>query len=305
VTAESPSPYSRAGRLALLPLLAALRPKQWTKNALLFVGVVFSLNLGNLSLVLLAAAGFMVFCAASSAGYLVNDLADLEADRRHPRKAKRPIAAGQVSPDVARALAVALAVGSVAAALALQPAFGLLTALYLALTLSYTFWIKHLVLLDVFGLAAGFVLRAVAGAVVVDVPISPWLYVCTGLGAVFIALGKRRHELQALAGRADGHRPILAEYSLELLDQLIAITSAATIIAYSLYTFSGEKLPRNGAMMLTIPVVLYGIFRYLYLVRVKGLGGSPEELLLKDRGLLLTVLVWAALSVAILYLGRS
>lgn len=285
-------------------LVRACRPKQWTKNVLLFFGLIFALKLTDLTLVERALAGFLVFCAASSAVYLVNDVADVEQDRLHPTKRKRPLAAGVITSTQAIALAVVLTGGAVGAGIALGPTFATLTVVYVGMTLAYSMKLKHVVLIDVFVLAAGFVLRAAAGAVAVGVPISPWLYVCTVLASLFLGFGKRRHELMLLSDDAGSHRPILEEYSLHLLDQLIVIVTAAAIMAYSLYTFSAENLPSDHSMMLTIPFVLYGFFRYLYLVHQKNGGGSPEDALIGDPHLLTSVVLWLLTAVVILYLGR-
>lgn len=282
-------------------LLAALRPKQWTKNLIVFIGAAFTLQLTDPRIVVMTSSGFLAFCLLSSAGYLINDVLDLEADRQHPVKRLRPIASGAVAPRLALAVAAVLASAGLTLGFLLKPAFALFGLLYLLLTIAYSLLLKHWVLIDLFAIAGGFVLRAVAGAVLVSVRVSPWLYVCTVLAALFLGLAKRRQELSALAGDAQQHRRNLSEYTIDLVDQLMNIVTSATVMAYSLYTFSAPNLPRNDAMMLTIPLVLYGLFRYLYLVRVKGLGGSPEELLLTDRPLLLTVLGWGALSLAVLY----
>lgn len=290
---------SAAARLAAI--IRMLRPKQWTKNLLVFAGLVFTYNLlnpGMLSRVLLA---FVAFCLLSSAGYIWNDIRDAPADRLHPIKRRRPIAAGLVPTGAAAALASALGAAGLALAFALGTSFLLVASLYMLLTASYSIWLKHLVLIDVFGISAGFVLRAVGGAVVIGVPVSPWLYVCTVLVSLFLGLGKRRNELELLESGAAGHRKNLEQYSLELVDQLILIVASVTIMAYSLYTFSAENLPRDHSMMLTIPLVVYGLFRYLYLVRVRRQGGAPEDLLLTDPGMLGTAIAWVALSVIVLY----
>ena len=286
-------------------LLVALRPRQWTKNGLLFVALAFTLNLQERALLARTLAAFACFCALSSAGYLLNDVLDVEADRQHPTKRLRPIAAGQVAVGLALGLGIALAVLGVLGCWLITPVLGLLALAYLGLTALYSATLKHLVLLDIFGLAGGFVLRAAAGAVAIDVPISPWLYIATLLGALLIALGKRRTELQTLGVEAAGHRRNLEAYSLEFIDQLILIISSAALMTYALYTFSAENLPRNHSMMLTIPVVLYGLFRYLFLIREGDVGGSPEELLFRDRPLLAAVVTWAVLAVIVLYLGHN
>jgi len=240
----------------------------------------------------------------SSAGYLLNDVLDLEADRQHPLKRSRPLASGAISYRQAVGLAVLLALAALLLAIWVRPAFALVGAGYLILTLLYSAVFKHLVLVDLFAIAGGFVMRVVGGSVAVGVGVSPWLYVCTILAALFLGLAKRRQEIGVLEAAARRHRRNLSEYTTELVDQLMMIVTSATIMAYSLYTFSAPNLPENNAMMATIPLVLYGLFRYLYLVRVKGLGGSPEDLLLSDRPLLAATLAWGLLSAAILYFVR-
>ncbi|MBI2941141.1 MAG: decaprenyl-phosphate phosphoribosyltransferase [Chloroflexi bacterium] len=285
-------------------LFRAARPKQWSKNVLLFFGLIFALKLTHPRLLAISVAAFVIFCAVSSAIYLINDLADVEKDRRHPIKRNRPLASGQITATEATVAAMVLLAATIPLAFSLNWKFGILVVTYIALQTGYSFALKHLVLLDVFALAAGFVIRAAAGAVVIDVPISPWLYVCTILGSLFLGLSKRRHELILLADGAAEHRRILQEYTPALLDQLIVIVTSSTVMAYSLYTFSAENLPRNHAMMATIPFVLYGTFRYLYLIHLKDAGGSPEEVLLRDRPLLINIALWLSTAVAILYLFR-
>jgi 4-hydroxybenzoate polyprenyltransferase len=290
---------------SLAALVAALRPRQWTKNALIFIALAFTLNLQQPDLLLRALAAFVSFCALSSAGYLLNDVMDVEADRAHPTKRRRPIAAGEVSVGAAVVVGLALIAFGLGLAFRINPLLGALAIAYAALTAVYSVQLKHIVLLDIFGIAAGFVLRAAAGAVAIDVPISPWLYTATLLGALLIALGKRRTELETLGVEAAiGHRRNLESYSIEFIDQLILVISSAALMTYALYTFSAENLPRNHSMMLTIPVVLYGLFRYLFLVRQGDVGAAPEELLFRDRPLLIAVAVWGLLAVTILYLGR-
>jgi 4-hydroxybenzoate polyprenyltransferase len=299
--ARSPISASDGQRPLALDLLISLRPRQWTKNGLVFLAILFSLNLTNPNLVLRAVLAFVGFCVLASATYVVNDLFDQERDRQHPTKRKRPIASGQVSRGVALVSATVLLAASLSMAAGLGSTFLLVALLYMVLSFSYTLRLKHMVIIDVLALAAGFVLRAAAGAVAIDVPISPWLYVCTALGALFIAFAKRRQEIVLLQESAADHRQILQEYTIPLLDQMISVVASATVIAYSLYTFSAEYLPKNQSMMLTIPFLLYGIFRYLYLVHVKGVGGSPEEVLLTDRPLQATVLGWGLTATVILY----
>lgn len=291
--------------LTLRDLGQALRIRQWPKNGLVFIPLAFTLNLQDAPLVARTCAAGALFCILSSAGYLANDVADVAADRQHPRKRLRPIAAGRLSPRTALAVSLILAILGTAAAWLTAPALGVLAVSYLLLTATYTVWLKHVVLLDVFAIAAGFVLRAVAGAVVINVPTSPWLFIATMLGALLLALGKRRSEVQALGSFGVHYRRNLESYSLDLLDQLILIVSSAALMTYGLYTFSAENLPRNHSMMLTIPVVLYGLFRYLFLIRVGEMAGTPEELLFRDRPLLAVVITWIALAVGILYLNAG
>ncbi len=287
----------------LLALVQSLRPKQWTKNAFLFAAVVFDRKLTQWPAVLRTFEGFVLFCLLSGAVYLLNDIVDREADRQHPRKRHRPIASGRLPLPVAWAAAVALPLGVLPLALAIEPGFGLIALTYYLLMLAYSFVLKHIPLVDVFAIAAGFVLRVAAGTQLIQVErFSPWLYVVTVMLALFIALGKRRAEIALLEHNAQAHRRVLEGYTLPFLDRLITITSTATIMAYSLYTFSAPNLPENHAMMLTIPFVLYGIFRYMYLVYVENMGGAPEEALLQDRPLQLTVLLWGMSVLLIFYL---
>lgn len=288
---------------SLGPLLKTMRPRQWTKNVFVFAALVFDGKLTQWPLLLKTTATFALFCLISSVVYIVNDLADIERDRAHPTKRLRPLPSGRLSPGTARIAAIILAIVGLGGSLALKPALGLVAAAYLLLNLAYTFYLKEIVIVDVMSIAAGFVLRVVAGVVVVQVArFSPWLYVCTTLLALFLALGKRRHELLLLAEDANAHRSILDHYTVPFLDQLISLVTSTTVIAYSLYTFSAPNLPSNHLMMLTVPFVLYGLFRYLYLIHVRHLGGAPEELLLKDLPLLLSVALWGASVVVILYL---
>jgi len=288
-----------------LAILRELRPKQWLKNGLIFFGLVYALRFTEIDLALRAGIAFVVFCCISSAGYVFNDLRDAELDRRHPIKRFRPIAAGDIPKSVAFVLASALAVGGFALAWSLGTGFILCCLAYVVITASYSLWWKHVVLIDVFCISAGFVVRTVAGAVAIDVPISPWLYFCTVLGSLVIALGKRRAEIVGMEEEAESHRPALEHYTVGFLDNLITITATASLMAYSLYTFSAENVPRNHEMMITIPIVLYGIFRYLFLVNVRGIGGSPEDLLLGDKSLMAAVALFLILSAGILYIGSS
>jgi 4-hydroxybenzoate polyprenyltransferase len=288
----------------LVQLLLEMRPKQWTKNSIIFFGLVFSFNLFRPQHAVRAVAAFVLFCLLSSAIYIINDLSDIEKDRKHPRKKNRPLASGRLKPLPAKVAAAVFLIGGLAASFALSLGFGLSAVAYVGLNLAYSYGLKNVAIIDVFALSGGFVLRAMAGALAIDVPISAWLYVTTLLGALFLALSKRRHELVLLNNGASIHRPVLEEYTPELLDEMIAVVTASIVMAYSLYTFSAQNLPRDGSMMFTIPFVLYGIFRYLYLIRRKDEGGSPEEILLRDRPILIDVILWGLVSVVILYGSR-
>jgi 4-hydroxybenzoate polyprenyltransferase len=251
----------------------------------------------------LASAAFLIFCALSGAVYLINDVSDRDGDRLHPLKRMRPIASGALSAGTALGWAIGLSVTALAAAVAVQPRFAMVAAAYLALFVSYTRWLKHIVILDVMTIAIGFVLRAVAGGLVIEVPVSDWLLVCTILGALFLGLAKRRHEITMLGDGATGHRRILEEYDPYLLDQMIAVVTAATLVAYVIYCASPETAERFGThlLVLTTPFPIYGIFRYLYLVHRKHGGGSPSDLLLTDRPLLSCVALWGLAVIVIIY----
>lgn len=296
-------PHAVGYRSAIRLLLTSLRPEQWTKNMLVLAGVVFGGRLMEPRAVAIALAAFAIFCALSGAVYLFNDVADREADRNHPLKRARPIAAGQLSTRTAVVTGIILAAAGVPAAWFIREQLGLVAGLYVALLLLYSLALKHVVIVDVLIIAAGFVLRAIAGAVAVDVPIGHWLLVCTTLLALFLALSKRRHELTLLAEGATGHRPILEEYSPYLLDQMIGVVTSSTLIAYTVYATSADTAARlgTGKLGLTIPFVLYGIFRYLYLVHQKRGGGSPAAMLLTDRPLLVCVALWGVSVIALLY----
>ena len=283
--------------------VVSLRPDQWTKNLIVFAGLIFGQRLLEPGAVSLALWAFAIFCGLSSAMYLVNDLADRVEDRRHPVKSRRPIAAGQVSVGTATAGALLLVGGAVGGAFWLGTELGLVAVAFIALLLSYTRALKHVVLIDVLAISAGFVLRAIGGAIAVDVPISQWLLVCTVLLSLFLALAKRRHELSLLGDSAAGHRQALSEYSPQLLDQLITVVAAATVVGYALYTTEPVTIRNFGTDRLTwtLPFPIYGIFRYLYLVHRHDGGGSPNELLLRDRPLLTCVALWALAVVLIIY----
>ncbi|MGZ3664412.1 MAG: decaprenyl-phosphate phosphoribosyltransferase [Ktedonobacterales bacterium] len=348
---ESSAALSVSAAASTLPtqvwlLIKGMRPRQWTKNILVFAGITFAGRLLDGVSLARASVAFAVFCLLAGATYLINDLADLEQDRVHPIKRYRPLASGRLakrSVYIGIAVSLLLALAGIALIIALSlpsshniyhlaltlwpphatlvighkllpgdsyAAFGgsgvlfaILAAAYFVLMLAYTFRLKHIVLLDVFAIAAGFVVRAMAGAVAVAVHISPWLYLCTILLSLFLALGKRRQELLSLEHNAMAHRRILSEYTPQLLDQLITVVTSATIMAYSLYTFQGET--GDWRLMVTIPFVLYGIFRYLYLVYARGEGGSPEEILLRDRHVRWSVVLCAITVALVLYVLPS
>jgi 4-hydroxybenzoate polyprenyltransferase len=290
-------------RSAVLNLLISLRPGQWTKNLLVFAGLLFGQRLFDKASAERAFGAFAVFCALSGVVYLINDIADRESDRQHPLKSTRPIASGEVGVGLAAGVAAVLGAGALAAAFALGGRFAAVAVAYVTLQALYSGVLKHVVILDVLTIAIGFVLRAVAGAVAVDVEISRWLLVCTILLALFIALAKRRHELVLLADGAVPHRKILGEYSPYLLDQMIAVVTASTLVAYIFYTISPETEQKFGThwLGLTIPFPLYGIFRYLYLVHRREGGGSPADLLITDRPLLLCVALWSLTVMLLIY----
>jgi 4-hydroxybenzoate polyprenyltransferase len=280
-----------------------LRPGQWTKNLFVFAALVFAQRLTDRSAALTAGLAFFVFCGLSATVYLINDVLDREQDRRHPLKAHRPIASGALAPGVAIAAAAVLGVGVMIVAWMLGWAFFQMALTYVVLLSAYSAFLKHIVILDVLTIAAGFTLRAAAGAAAIAVPISHWLLVCTTLLALFIALSKRRHELTLLTETATDHRPILGDYTPYLLDQMISVVTASTLIAYAFYTISPETTEKFGTdlLSLTIPFPLYGIFRYLYLVHRRDQGGSPAELVVNDRPLLVCVALWALSVIVIIY----
>lgn len=286
----------------ILGLIRTMRPKQWTKNVFFFAALVFDAKLFKLEFLLPALAGFVLLCITSGTVYLINDLVDLDKDRLHPVKRNRPLASGRLAKNAAITAAVAFVLVGQPLGYLLDRDFGLVLSGYLLLQIAYSFWLKNVVLIDVLAIATGFMLRVGAGVVLVDVQrFSPWLYVCMTFLALFLGLGKRRHELNLLKADANNHRAILDQYSVALLDQLITIVVAGTIISYALYTFSAEGLPENHLMMLTIAFVVYAHFRYLYLIHVKGEGGAPEEILLGDPPFILNALAWGVSVIAIYY----
>lgn len=286
----------------LKAILKTMRPRQWTKNVFVLAALIFDRQLFSaIDPVLRSVGGMLLFCLLSSSVYIINDIKDVEADRQHPVKRNRPIASGQLPVPVAIGALVVLLAITFPIAYLLSPEFFLIALLYFLMNLAYSLHLKNVLLIDVLIIAAGFVLRVAAGVSLIQVErFSPWLYVVTTLGALYIGFGKRRAELNLLQNGANNHRKVLDGYTLPFLDQMITIVSSTTIIAYSLYTFSAPNLPSNHAMMLTIPFVMYGVFRYLWLIQVQKEGGAPEEILLKDRPFQIDILLWG-ISVLIIF----
>jgi 4-hydroxybenzoate polyprenyltransferase len=285
-------------------LWTALRPRQWAKNLLVLAPLIFSRHLFARAAVADSLLAFALFCLASSAGYLINDIRDLHQDRMHPAKRLRPLAAGRLKVGVAAGAGIVLLLAGLSVSFRLGNSFALALAGYCLVSLAYTFMLKRVVIVDVFAIAAGFVLRAVAGALAIGVEMSSWLLICTTLLALLVGFGKRRHELMLLKEGAGGHRRVLEEYSPRFLDMMIGITAAATVMSYALYTASEETVERfhTRALFLTLPFVLYGVFRYLYLMYHAGRGGDPVETAFGDRATLVNLLLWTAAVVVILYL---
>ncbi len=284
-------------------LLLSLRPHQWAKNLVVLAALIFAVQLFHLPSVISAVEAFVLFCLLSGAVYLINDLVDLERDRLHPVKSQRPLASGRLSESVARGAAAVLVVGGLGGSFALGASFGLTAFLYFGLMVSYSLFLKNVVIVDVLTVSFGFVLRAVAGAVAIGVDFSNWLLICTMLLALFLSLTKRRHEITLLADGAVEHRRILGEYSPYLLDQMIAVVTASTVLSYALYTQSTETVFKFGTdrLVWTLPFVLYGVFRYLYLVHQRDEGGNPSLVLYNDRPLLAAVGLWTVAVIAIIY----
>ena len=284
-------------------LRKTMRLRQWTKNAAVFAALIFDGKLLDAGLLLQTTLAMLCFCLASSSVYLLNDLVDIEKDRQHPTKRLRPLPAGELSPRLAMSASAFLAIVSILSALLIDLQAGLIVAAYLLLNIAYSFYLKNVVIIDVMMIALFFLLRVLVGIVVVDVSnFSPWLYVCVSLGALFLGFGKRRHEISMLANDAGKHRASLEGYNLPLLDQIMTIVTSTLLMAYTLYSFSAETaMAGKGRMLFSVPFVLYGIFRYLYLIHVKELGGAPDELALKDRHLLTSTLLWVLTIVALIY----
>ncbi|MEK4662524.1 decaprenyl-phosphate phosphoribosyltransferase [Priestia sp. FSL H7-0729] len=278
-------------------LFRLLRPKQWTKNLLLFAALLFSFEEIRTETILATLLGFILFSLVAGCVYILNDFVDRDRDRQHPVKKYRPMASGQVNPTHALLFGIILLILSVGTAFMMNPLFGILCIVYFLLNVSYSFVLKHLVILDMMTIAAGFVLRAIAGGVLIQVPFTPWFLICTMLLSLFLAIGKRRNELTLLEGNTGSHRKVLDNYSITLLDQFNTIVTTATIISYSLFTFTSD---RTIHLMWTIPLVIYGMFRYLYLIHMKNQGGSPDRVLFEDKPILITVILYV-ISVVIIF----
>jgi len=291
------------GKNSVLQLFLAMRPKQWVKNLFVFGPLLFSRSFTIESADIRALAAFGLFCLTSGVVYLMNDLADLEKDRQHPVKRLRPLPSGLISPKAVMLFAAAMLPAVVLGAYALSNGFLAVVLLYLANNVLYSFWLKEVVILDVMSISLGFILRVVAGAVAISVPISSWLLLCTALLALFLGFGKRRHELVLLEDNAASHRAVLGHYGTYFLDQMIAVVTASTVLSYALYTMSADTVEKfgTGKLIYTTPFVLYGIFRYLYLIHQRDGGGSPTEAILTDGALLVNVILWAMASAAIIY----
>lgn len=287
------------GWIKLKGFIQLLRPKQWIKNLFILAALLFSKNIGKPAYILAALYAFLCFCITASSVYIFNDILDIEKDRSHPRKSKRPLPEGVISKGEAQILLTFMLPAAVAFSFMLNYSFGLIVALYLLNNLLYTLYVKNLVILDVMSIAAGFILRVAGGAVAIGVAISPWLILCTFLLALFLGFSKRRNELQVLKENAESYRMILEHYSLEFIDNMLSIVTASILISYSLYTFFASE---DKYSMVTILFVLYGIFRYQYIIYNKQLGESPEEIVLSDGPLLINILLWVLTSILILYI---
>lgn len=291
---------------SFIGLIQTMRPKQWTKNVLfVFPGIIFDGKLFQIDALMNVLTACVLLILVSGSVYIINDLVDIERDRQHPQKRSRPLPSGQLSPHVARLAALLIPIGAILFALFFRPMLALVLALYLVLQVAYSFGLKHVVIIDVLAVTAGFVLRITAGVAVIQVEnFSPWLFACGGLLALFLIVGKRRQELQVMGGSAGDVRPVFLHYNLPLLDDMLQIVITSTLITYILYTIEAptRKLADANLALLTVPVVIYGLFRYLYLIRVRGEGSAPDEVLLKDRLLQVTILVWGGMFVILLYL---
>jgi 4-hydroxybenzoate polyprenyltransferase len=284
-------------------IILSLRPRQWTKNFFVLSALIFSRNFFNMEMLLTSIAAFFLFCAISGTVYLLNDIVDREKDRTHPEKSKRPIAAGVISVKTALTTLIILLTGTLVASWFMGLHFFLLIAAYFILQTAYSYYLKHVVILDVFTITIGFTIRVFAGAIAINVGISSWLAICTFLLALFLALNKRRHELIILESDAGKHRKVLSDYSTYFLDQMISVATASTVVAYALYTLSEQTIQKyhTTQLVFTVPFVIYGIFRYLFLVHMKKKGGSPEMMLITDLPLLIDIMLWIGTAGIIIY----
>lgn len=288
---------------SLKDLIVSLRPEQWTKNLIIFAALIFANRLNDLQSIFDSVAAFIIFCILSGAVYLMNDVIDYEQDRYHPVKKTRPIASGRLSRNTAMATGIILYILSLSAAFLLHPVFFQIALIYTVITVSYTYYFKKIAILDVMAISIGFVLRAIAGSVVINAEASFWLLLCTFLLALFLALSKRRHELVFLSGDAAKHRSNLAQYSPYLLDQMIGVVTASCVLAYTLYTVSDETIAKfhTDKLSFTLPFVIFGIFRYLYLIHRENGGGIPSKHLVSDKPLLISIVLWILTCVGIIY----
>jgi 4-hydroxybenzoate polyprenyltransferase len=290
---------------AIIGLIRTMRPRQWTKNVIIYAGLVFDGQFLMLNSLLRVTAAFMLLCLIASSIYIINDLVDIEADRQHPRKKNRALPSGQLPKNMAMVAAVVIPAVTLIAAFLLSPQFAVVLVIYFVIHVLYSFWLKNIVIIDIMAITAGFVLRVAAGVVVVQVEnFSPWLYACTGLLALFLAIGKRRQELVLLAENAQNVRVTYKEYNLPLLDEMLRLVMTGTFVAYLLYTVEADtiQVANTNIALITVPFVLYGLFRYMYLIYVRNEGSAPDELLLQDRPLLASILLWGLSFIAILYL---
>ncbi|WP_343838411.1 decaprenyl-phosphate phosphoribosyltransferase [Salinibacillus aidingensis] len=274
-----------------------LRPQQWSKNVLLFSALLFAQEYGNINALLLSVFSFFAYSLTASSIYIFNDYKDIESDRNHPVKRYRPMASGLLKPKLALGIGAVLLLGSLSTSFIVNPIFFLILIVYFVTNIMYSLYLKHVVIIDMMIIAFGFVLRAIGGAVIIEVPFTPWFLLCAMLLSLFLAIGKRRHELVLSMEENKSHRKVLENYSLPFLDQLISIVSSATIVSYAVFTFTSRNSPY---LMWTIPFVIYGIFRYLYLIHIKKLGGAPEKILLEDKHILATVILYTMSVIVIL-----
>ena len=290
--------------MKILEIVKSLRVQQWIMNFFVFAPLIFSQNVFNLPLLIKSSLAFVLFCLLSGAAYILNDIQDLEEDKIHPVKSKRPLVSGKVKKNHAIIACVFLVLFGLIGAYLLNVHFFIALLIYFILQIAYSGWLKHVVIIDVFLIATGYLIRVIAGGLAIEIQLSPWLFICTILIALFLALSKRRHELVLLDKNAEIHRAILKEYTPQLLDQMISVVTASTVISYCLYTVSSETVAKFGTknLLFTVPFVLYGIFRYLYLVHQKDEGGSPEALIIKDKPLLVDLFLWISTAMLILYI---